>query len=56
MFRRMVAMKKNYEAPVVELVKFNYADQVVAASDCWIRVYGNESDAVRGCNPVGYTK
>lgn len=27
-------MKKNYEKPTVEVVKFQYRDQVVAASTC----------------------
>jgi hypothetical protein len=27
-------MKKTYEAPSVEVVKFQYSDQVVAASSC----------------------
>lgn len=28
-------MKKNYQAPEVEVVKFEYKDQVVAASGCY---------------------
>ena len=28
-------MKKNYEKPTVEVVKFQYRDQVVAASNCF---------------------
>ena len=34
-------MKKQYETPNVEVVKFQYSDQVVAASGCdlvWINV------------------
>ena len=27
-------MKKNYETPSVEIVKFQYSDQVVAESGC----------------------
>ena len=27
-------MKKNYEAPALEVVKFEYRDQVVVASGC----------------------
>ncbi len=27
-------MKKNYEAPSIEIVKFQYSDQVVAKSGC----------------------
>ena len=36
-------MKKKYEAPTAEAVKFEYKDQVVAASSCWIeyRLEGN---------------
>lgn len=29
-------MKKNYEKPTVEVVKFQYRDQVVAASFCTV--------------------
>ena len=42
-------MKKNYETPSVEVVKFLYKDQVVAASGCdtiWI----NEKDSSGQCN------
>lgn len=35
-------MKKNYEAPSVELVKFEYKDQVVANSGCGVRHTGDE--------------
>lgn len=35
-------MKKIYEAPSVELVKFQYRDQVVAASASCIKVWVNE--------------
>jgi len=37
-------MKKNYEAPIVEKIAFQYRDQVVAASGCisvWIKEGGN---------------
>lgn len=30
-------MRKNYETPSVELVKFQYNDQVVAASQCSVK-------------------
>ena len=30
-------MKKQYETPDVEVVKFQYSDQVVAASTCVIK-------------------
>ena len=40
-------MKKRYEAPTAEAVKFEYKDQVVAASSCWIeyRLEGNPCNA-----------
>lgn len=47
-------MKKAYEAPVVELVKFNYADQVVATSNCNMGYQDNTSNP-EGCSPSGYT-
>ena len=37
-------MKKTYETPSIEVVKFQYRDQVVAASGCistWINEGGN---------------
>ena len=34
-------MKKNYETPAVEVVEFNYSDQVVATSGCDI-IYINQ--------------
>lgn len=37
-------MKKNYEKPTVEVVKFQYRDQVVAASTCtnlWTNIGDN---------------
>lgn len=34
-------MKKNYETPAVEVVKFEYRDQVVAASNCDSADYKN---------------
>ena len=34
-------MKKNYQAPEVEVVKFEYKDQVVAASSGCIAQRGN---------------
>ena len=30
-------MKKNYERPTVEVVKFQYRDQVIATSGCHAR-------------------
>lgn len=33
-------MKKNYVAPIAEVVKFEYRDQVVAASRCGVRHTG----------------
>lgn len=36
-------MKKNYETPAVEVVEFNYSDQVVAISGCLVQ-YGELHD------------
>ena len=36
-----ISMKKMYETPEVEVVKFQYRDQVVAASGCqsvWVNI------------------
>ena len=41
-------MKKNYETPSVEVVKFQYRDQVVAASGCI--VHGEYSHEVEKCS------
>ena len=44
-------MKKNYETPAVEVVEFNYSDQVVASSTgtvCMSR-YINFKDETGGC-------
>lgn len=41
-------MKKVYENPSVELVKFQYRDQVVVASGCK-EVYVNTMPDGRGC-------
>lgn len=51
-----MTMKKSYGAPVADLVKFNYADQVVAASDCEMRGYNDKTPSDDGCNPGGYSK
>lgn len=37
-------MKKTYETPSVEVVKFQYRDQVVAASGNCIEQYINQGD------------
>ena len=41
-------MKKRYETPSVEVVKFQYKDQVVATSGCTIL---NERDGDRCISP-----
>ena len=44
-------MKKSYETPSVEAVKFQYRDQVVAASGgarCYVNWYDDNSNA-EGC-------
>lgn len=38
-------MRKNYETPSVELVKFQYNDQVVAASQCSVTNFYTTEDA-----------
>ena len=44
-------MKKAYETPEVEVVKFQYRDQVVAASGNCVGKY--ENTGIGGCdNPV----
>lgn len=42
-------MKKNYEKPTVEVVKFQYRDQVVVASACHYHV-SNTSPIVNVCD------
>ena len=42
-------MKKRYEAPNVEIVKFEYSDQVVATSGCQAR-YINFKDSTGACS------
>lgn len=40
-------MKKSYETPSVEVVKFQYRDQVVVASGCistWIKDGGSQCE------------
>ena len=45
-------MKKSYEAPCIELVKFEYKDQVVAAStQC---MGGRQGFLTEGCTDGGY--
>ena len=48
-------MKKNYETPAVEVVEFNYRDQVVAASmPCGIQSI-NVKDSTGACSdPVDH--
>ncbi len=41
-------MKKRYEAPDVEIVKFEYSDQVVASSTCTSK-YINFKDDTGAC-------
>lgn len=52
-------MKKAYVAPVVEVVKFDYSDQVVAASGCvqQYKQFGDEQhqDCISGYEP-GYNR
>ena len=42
-------MKKAYETPSVEVVKFNYNDQVVVASGCYSG-QGNTDVGDKNCN------
>ena len=42
-------MKKAYETPEVEVVKFQYRDQVVAASGACKDQYGNVEGATKRC-------
>ena len=42
-------MKKTYETPNVEVVKFNYNDQVVASSACGIQVVNVGSNESQTC-------
>ncbi len=43
-------MKKNYETPNVEVVKFQYKDQIVAQSGvCWITVSNEVKDISGRC-------
>ena len=44
-------MKKNYEKPTVEVVKFQYRDQVVAASTSMCHAVFNQTDSK--CNWTG---
>ena len=44
-------MKKKYEAPTAEAVKFEYKDQVVAASSCSIE-YRLEGIPCNGETPI----
>lgn len=51
-------MKKTYETPNVEVVKFQYRDQVVVASNgglttCQVTYSDHPSDAVN-CKPIGW--
>ncbi len=50
-------MKKAYETPSVEVVKFQYKDQVVAASGCQ-NIWQYERMSTTTCEGyiVGYTK
>lgn len=44
-------MKKQYAMPMVEIVKFNYSDQVVAASGGCQKIWGNYGDsATKTCS------
>ena len=43
-------MKKNYETPAVEVVEFNYRDQVVAASGCWEQYAALSALGVNDCH------
>ncbi len=36
-------MKKNYETPCVEMIEFNYSDQVVASSTKCLAVYTSKA-------------
>ena len=45
-------MKKSYEAPSIELVKFEYKDQVVAASTSCMG--GRKGFLEYGCTSGGY--
>lgn len=49
-------MKKSYETPSIEVVKFQYRDQVVVASGgaCTQHYQGNE-DLIGNCNPTHWT-
>lgn len=42
-------MKKTYEKPTVETVKFQYRDQVVVASGACRWTYDREGDPGAGC-------
>lgn len=44
-------MKKTYETPDVEVVKFQYRDQVVAASGCIVSGSYSHETTNSTCNP-----
>ena len=47
--RKIPIMKKTYEKPTVETVKFQYRDQVVVASGACRWTYDREGDPGAGC-------
>lgn len=48
-------MKKPYETPSVEIVKFQYSDQVVAASGCEISSGHTGHGTCESWSPTGHT-
>ncbi len=47
-------MKKCYDTPAVDVVKFEYKDQVVAASGCY-PIVSNQGTVTEGCKTEGST-
>lgn len=51
---RRFTVKKSYDNPVAEVVKFEYKDQVVAASGCY-PIVSNQGTVDEGCKTEGST-